>query len=78
MSNPYHLDYEVIISKHAHREAEAWCRERWGKRWSVIDNRQGTWACFWNWDRKNENSIGQYRYNFKNQEDATLFSLKWQ
>ena len=72
------LPYEVIVDKHIHYEAEEWCRQQWGTRWSVIDNRGGTWCCFWAGFRSNNaGNAGKYRYHFQNKEDAALFTLRW-
>jgi hypothetical protein len=70
------LPYEVYISKHVHRDAKAWCRQRWGQEWSVINNnRAGVWSCFWAGTRGANR--GDYRYVFEHQQDAMLFSLRW-
>jgi hypothetical protein len=71
LKNP---NIEVVIHKDQHRDAERWCRENLGKRWSVLDNRDGIWSCFWDGRRKN---YAAYRYCFKNAEDATIFALKF-
>ena len=67
------LPYQVRIKKEQHDRAQAWCRNEWGQRWSVLDNRQGTWCCFWAGFRDG----GGYRYHFVNEQDAILFSLRW-
>lgn len=69
------LNYEVIVRKNNHREAERWCRENLGKRWSVVDNREGIWSCFWAGTRGPD--AGSYRFNFKHQKDAMWFTLRW-
>lgn len=69
------LPYEVYIDKHAHRHAAEWCKERWGKQWEVIDNREGTWSCFWAGTRGP--NAEKYRYLFENEEDAIMFTLRW-
>ncbi len=69
------LPYEVIVDKHIHRAAEAWCRQQWGTRWSALDYREGTWCCFWAGFRGG--NAGKYRYHFQNKEDAVLFTLRW-
>lgn len=68
------LEIEVMVHKNRHRDAELWCRENLGKRWSVVDNRDGIWSCFWDGFRKNGSF---YRYCFKYAEDATIFALKF-
>ena len=67
-------DIEVIVHKDQHRDAERWCTQNLGKRWSVLDNRDGVWSCFWAGFREHH---GAYRYCFKNAEDATMFAMKW-
>lgn len=56
-------------------EADAWCTEHFGERWSVIDNRQGVWCCFWRGFRSP--GPGQYEWLFKNEQDAIMFALRW-
>ena len=68
------LPYTVRIHKSKHLEAEAWCRKKLGKRWSVVDNRQGIWCCFWSGPRSN---YGTYDYHFAHERDMVWFSLKW-
>ena len=50
-----------------------WCEERFGTRWSAIDNRKGIWRCFWGGPKM----AGKYKFEFKNEQDAILFSLTW-
>ena len=69
------LPFEIIIKKKENYQAADWCQQRWGKRWSTIDNRQGVWCCFWLGTR-GPNS-GKYIYHFKNEQDAIVFSLRW-
>jgi hypothetical protein len=66
--------YQVLIPKDRHREAESWCRETWGERWSVLDNLQGTWCCFWGGFRE---ANGRYRYHFAYEKHAIEFILRW-
>jgi hypothetical protein len=56
-----------------HHAQIVWCEERLGKRWSVVDNREGTWCCFWS----GKMNPSTYRFQFKNEQDAILFSLIW-
>jgi hypothetical protein len=69
------LPYEVFIDKQHHIYANSWCKERWGPQWSVIDNRDGIWSCFWAGSRGPQ--AGKYRYIFENEQDAMLFILRW-
>jgi len=69
-----HLPYTVRIHKSRQREAERWCREHLGKRWSVVDNRQGIWCCFWSGFRT---EYPGYDFHFLNEQDAVIVGLKW-
>lgn len=53
--------------------ATQWCEEQFGKRWSVISNRDGVWCCFW----RGRSLPESYEWYFQNEKDALLFSLKW-
>ncbi len=68
------LPYTIMVHKDRHRAAEDWCRSQWGPRWSVTENRQGTWCCFWGGFRE---ANGNYRYHFAREQDAVLFALRW-
>jgi hypothetical protein len=65
--------HHIITNKDNHWEATNWCEQHFGKRWSIVDNRQGIWCCFWRGTR----SPGGYDWHFLNEKDAFLFSLKW-
>lgn len=67
------LEHEVWIHEHKQPDAERWCREQFGKRWNVIDQRDGRWACFW----AGANSHWLYRFCFAQEADAMMFALKW-
>lgn len=54
-------------------EADAWCTEQFGPRWSVVDNRDGVWCCFW----RGRSVPGSYEWLFHNEKDALLFLMKW-
>ena len=66
---------EPYRSTHVHlfKESKAWCEEKFGPRWEAIHHHAGSWCCFWCGPRDNEN----YRFHFRNSEDAMLFSLRW-
>ncbi len=53
--------------------ADAWCTEKFGPRWSAVDNRGGTWCCFWS----GRDNPGHYDWLFRNERDALLFLLRW-
>jgi hypothetical protein len=54
-----------------------WCIDHFGKQWQVVNRNKnepnGVWAVFW-CGRENPTC---YRWLFKNDSDATLFSLRW-
>ena len=55
-----------------------WCKQQFGDRWSVTDNRQGVWRCFWTRKLKSgEYDRSVYEWSFKNEKDAILFTLRW-
>ena len=70
-------DWHTILSPSkaatGHYKEISWCEEKFGKRWSAIDNKQGIWCCFWGGPKLS----GKYRFEFKNEQDAILFSLTW-
>ena len=68
------LPYTIMVHKDRHRDAEAWCRAEWGERWSVTENKQGTWCCFWGGFRE---AKGNYLYHFAREQDAIVFALRW-
>ena len=68
------LNYTVRIHRDRQREAERWCRENLGPRWSVTDNRQGIWCCFWAGLRQ---AYPGYDYHFANERDMIWFALKF-
>lgn len=68
-------EHEVLL-KHGSTsgyEIDAWCTEKFGPRWSAVDNRTGVWCCFWA-GRKHP---GYYRWLFTKEEDLALFVLRW-
>jgi hypothetical protein len=75
MTKLKHLEHEVIVDKHHHYEAEAWCKEHFGKRWDIIDNREGRWTVFWTGTRGDYPN--RYRWCFADERDAAWFALKW-
>ena len=65
--------HTVFTGKANHWKATDWCTKQFGKRWDVIDNRDGTWCCFWAGREK----FGSYRWYFENECDAIWFKLRW-
>lgn len=68
-------EYQIIVSRDKHNDAAKWCEEKFGKRWSAIDNRSGSWCCFWTGFRKK--NPGMYSFHFNNERDAVEFALRW-
>lgn len=70
------FDYTITVGKSRgdkHWEQTKWCEEKFGKRWCAIENRGGVWRCFWG----GRSIPGVYKWDFKNEKDAMLFSLTW-
>jgi hypothetical protein len=67
------LGYEVVVDTARSHGASAWCEQHLGKRWNVIDNRDGAWAMFW----AGVDMAKHYRFCFAEERDAMLFSLRW-
>lgn len=66
--------YKFLIPKIRHQwEADTWCTQQFGKRWSVVDNREGVWCCFWSGGAM----PGSYEWYFLNERDAMMFALRW-
>ena len=71
-------DFKYIITVpksrgDSHAAQTVWCEQKFGKRWSVVDNRDGVWCCFWG----GRAIPGVYKWEFQNEQDALLFSLRW-
>lgn len=72
--NSRDFPYVFLIPKMKRQwEAIEWCTQQFGKEWSVTDNREGTWCCFW----RGCHIPGSYEWYFQNEKDAMLFSLRW-
>lgn len=51
-----------------------WCLENIGSRWSIGEERKkGTWSCIW----LGNTGDRMYLWQFKNEQDATWFTLRW-
>lgn len=68
---PYRFSFSVKDINHG--KATLWCEKKFGKRWSVIDNQEGVWCCFFVFEREKDVS---YDWFFLNKKDAVLFLLK--
>lgn len=72
--NARDFPYVFIVPKKQHQwQADVWCTEKFGKRWSPVDNRTGVWCCFWLGTR----DVRGYEWLFLNEQDAVLFALRW-
>lgn len=57
-------------------DARKWCFEKFGnKHFAQFDNK-GDWTFYW--DGPNIEYGTQYKFWFKNHEDAMMFSLRWE
>lgn len=73
--NSREFPYKIILPGLKNQwNATQWCENKFGKCYSVIDNRNGVWCCFWLGPRS---SISGYEWLFLNEKDAILFALKW-
>jgi len=71
--------HEIISDLKPHL-SESWCEQQFGKRWSHINNNDGVWTVFWTGLGVEDREIkykASYRYLFKEEKDAMLFSLRW-
>lgn len=54
-----------------------WCTDQFGTRWNAVPRnkteRNGVWTVFW----CGLDNPTCYRWLFKNESDATIFSLRW-
>lgn len=69
-------EHEVFLKKRSEThnwQMTAWCTEKFGKRWSAVDHREGIWCCFW----AGPDSPGDYRWCFTNEQDMVMFVLRW-
>ncbi len=71
--------YVILMPTKQHKwQMTEWCQQQFGKGWSVVDNRQGVWRCFWSRKIKSrEYDTSVYEWSFKNKKDAILFTLRW-
>ena len=73
-SNDFSIKLQLPkMGSRRHYEAIKWCEQQFGARWSVTDNKNGVWCCFWS-GRK---SPGMYEWLFVNEQDSLIFALKW-
>lgn len=73
--------YKTLIHKSQHHQAARWCYETFGARWAAVEygngigkaTKSGVWACFW----AGRDNFEYYNFHFHNEQDFTLFVLKW-
>lgn len=67
-----HLPYTAYIDERKYIQAEAWCKETFGSRWSIASD-AGVWAC-------RQGGVGhhwQYLFGFAEEKYKTWFELRW-
>ena len=69
------LDHKVYSNIEPH-VARKWCTESFGEQWNAMDNRIGSWTCFWTGTGP-ERIHGKYVYRFAEEQDAVWFKLRW-
>lgn len=70
------LPYGCQTDKKVLHEAESWCIEQWGPKWSVTGNREGIWCVFWAGNRV-ELTPSSYQWWFATEQQRTWFLLRW-
>jgi hypothetical protein len=69
-------EHRVLRASAHTAQAEAWCFDQWGERWSAISNREGRWCVFYRGTRTQEKHL-TYEWLFADEKDATMFALRW-
>lgn len=64
----------IVTTKKLKHEADQWCTKNIGERWFAVGRKTGNWTCFW----AGRDDPKSYRWYFKNEKDAVMFSLRWQ
>lgn len=68
--------HRILMPKEKNQwQIDQWCMYQFGPRWSVTENRQGRWCCFWRGPRSEDGA--HYEWLFVNEADALLFALRW-
>lgn len=65
--------YQLTTGCEQHWEATNWCEQQFGPRWSAVSNRSGEWCVFWG----GVDSPRNYHWYFLNEQDVTMFVLRW-
>jgi hypothetical protein len=75
-----HLPYEIILPKQSgdHFWAmQQWCFTHFGARWSPISRipaeQHGRWTVLWD----GPDNYKSYRWHFRTEQDAVVFTLRW-
>ena len=67
------MKYEVLIDAQMHQSCATWCFQTFGKRWNVVNSRDGTWTMYW----AGKHNMDKYRVCFDTEQDMMWFKLKW-
>lgn len=66
--------YSVYTGKMTY-ETNLWCEQYIGKQNNIRILGGGDWACFWQGYENGEHR--RYKWFFRNEKDAILFTLRW-
>jgi hypothetical protein len=67
-------NYEIFTPSIVVSDAMVWCKKHFGKQWRSQKNPQGTWIVIGPDEPPARND---YRWYFRNEKDAMLFTLRW-
>lgn len=74
------LPYEIVLPKMNGEHLwtmQQWCYSHFGARWSPVSRdpaeKLGRWTVLWAGFKQ----PSDYRWHFRNEQDATLFVLRW-
>jgi hypothetical protein len=68
------FEFTLFLYVRSEYNINNWCSETFGPTWNVVNNRDGKWACRWD---GHDGFGSKYRWNFKQETDAIIFTLKW-
>ena len=68
--------HHLIYIKKPSFEVYKWCESQFGARWNPINSRSGRWTAFWAGPRCTLGSE-YYQFQFVDEKDAIMFTLKW-
>ena len=74
------LPYEIVLPKMNGEHLwsmQQWCLAQFGVQWNAVSRdpaeRSGRWTVLWCGPSDNKS----YRWHFKNEQDAVVFTLRW-